>query len=115
MWWHLRKQFERGEITLPPNEEKLVQQLTSIRQSRNGDVIHAESRREYYERTGYEPLEAIAFAVSFWAEHATLPLCSVCGGTTPPLVAVWDDAADQALRICSICLPATLQRLKGER
>ena len=115
MWWHLRKQFERGEVSLPSGSEELVRQLTSIRQSRNGDVIRAESRREYYERIGNEPVEAIAFAVTYWAEHATLPLCSVCGGTTPPLVAVWDDAADKALRVCSVCLPTTLQHLKGER
>lgn len=33
MWWHVRKQFEKGEIALPPENEKLVQQLTSLRQS----------------------------------------------------------------------------------
>ena len=47
MWWHLRKQFARGEIALPPDKE-LVQELRSLRQSRDGDVIRVESRGEYY-------------------------------------------------------------------
>ncbi len=113
MWWHLRKKAKRGEIALPPDKE-LAQELTSLRQSREGDVIRVESRAEYYKRTGHEPTKAIAFAVSLWAEHATLPLCSTCGGTEPPLVAMWDDAADRAIRVCQVCLPATIARLKGD-
>jgi len=115
MWWHVRKQFEKGEIALPPESEKLVQQLTSLRQSHQGGVIRVESRREYFERTGTEPSEAIAFAVATWAQHATLSVCSVCGGTAPPVVAIWDDEADKALPVCKQVLARDDRAAEGRR
>src|SRR5437762_5925376 len=104
-----------GRDCLAPREREAgptVDQSTSIAP---GGVIRVESRREYFERTGTEPSEAIAFAVATWAQHATLSVCSVCGGTAPPVVAIWDDEADKALPVCKQVLARDDRAAEGRR
>jgi hypothetical protein len=53
MWWAFRKQFERGEIDLPPagEDDKLISQLSSIRYFiRSDGRIYIESKEDMEER-----------------------------------------------------------------